>query len=331
MGFRVASQPFQARRPFLRCTAWLAFAVIAISWSVPSKTTSAGLVDINGGLSWGGWTLRGNSRDVGIWAKGSTTRDYDLYTTVFSFSDNQITGNPVQVKAAVAPSGFAPGTFSAGAFANGNTILGIGLNMNDLFASAIGETFLNFAIGSNNYQAASSLGGIDGRTDNSVWAHTGDFGMWMYGPSSSFLGPSNLYAMTSNGTAQGGTGELSNLPGGIGSGVSYDYAARMFRQGGAGGSIQLFFDLTAMETLYGTGSPSLEHGWNPTPSARIGSMGENLNLSMYNSDEGFVNASTVVIGPIVVPEPSTTVLGLIAIGTFAFAASRRKRKVSIAH
>jgi len=317
----------QRRHPLLRWTAVLAFAAIAIGWSLPATTASAGIVDINGGLSWGGWTLRGNSRDVGIWAKDSTTRNYDLYTTVFYFNNNQITGNPVQVKTPAAPSGFAAGTFSQGAFANGNTILGIGLNMKDLNASAVGQTFLNFGIGGNNYQAASSLGSTDGRTDNVVWSHTGDFGMWMQAPSGG-NGPSNLYAMTSNGTSQGGTGAYSSLPGGSGSGVSYDYAARMFRQGGAGGSIQFFFDLTAMEALYGPGSPSLGGGWNPTASARIGSIGKTLNLSMFNSNDGFANGSTVVIGPIAVPEPSTYVLGAIAIGTLAFA-SRRKRKGSI--
>ena len=103
----------------------------------------------------------------------------------------------------------------------------------------------------------------------------------------------------------------------------------MFRQGGADGSIQFLFDLTAMEDLYGPGSPSLGGGWNPDAlSNRIGPMGHNLNLSMYNSNDGYSNASTVVIGPIPVPEPSTAVLGVIAIGTLAFAARRRMRRVA---
>ena len=315
-------------RPFLRWTAVLALAAIALSCDVTSRTAFADPIVtdpivINGGTSWEGWSLRGNSRDVGIWAGGSTTRDFDLYTTVFYFNNNAITGNPVQVKTAAAPSGFGQGTFSQGAFANGHEILGIGLNMRDLNASAIGTTFLNFGIGSDNYQAATTLGGTDGRTDNTVWAHAGDFGMWMNAPSGG-AGPSNLYAMTTNGTAHAGTGEHANLPGGTGSGVSYDYAARMFRQGDAGGSIQFLFDLTAMNDLYGPGSPSLGGGWNPDASSnRIGPMGHNLNLSIYNSNDGYSNPSTAVIGPITVPEPSTAVLGEIAIGTLAFAARRR--------
>ncbi len=292
-----------------------------MSWFVTSRTASAAPVDINGGSSWDGWSLRGNSLDVGIWASGSTTRDYDLYTTVFSFDNNAITGNPVQVKTPDAPTGFAAGTFSPGAFANGNVILGIGLKMNDANASAIGTTYLNFGIGGNNYQAASSLGGTDGRTDNTLWAHTGDFGMWMDGLSGG-AGPSNLYAMTTDGTATiGGTGSFSNLAGGIGSGVSYDFAARMFRQGDAGGTIQFFFDLTAMETLYGPGSPSLGGDWNPA-GARIGSIDQALTLSMYNSNTSFVNGSEVVIGPVVVPEPASALL--CGIAGLAFLIRRRR-------
>lgn len=49
-------------------------------------------VDINGGSSWGGWNHRGNSRDVGIWGARSTTRSYEIYTTVFTFGDDAITG-----------------------------------------------------------------------------------------------------------------------------------------------------------------------------------------------------------------------------------------------
>ena len=102
-------------RPFLRWTAVLALAAIALSCDVTSRTAFADPIVtdpivINGGTSWEGWSLRGNSRDVGIWAGGSTTRDYDLYTTVFYFNNNAITGNPVQVKTVAAPSGFGQGS-----------------------------------------------------------------------------------------------------------------------------------------------------------------------------------------------------------------------------
>jgi hypothetical protein len=283
-------------------------------------------IDINGGLSWGGWTFYGNSRAAGIWAADSTTRDFDIYTTVFYFDNNQITGNPTQVKAGSAPEGFAAGPNSPGAFANSDVILGIGLKMKDLNAGAIGQTFVNFGIGGGNYQAATALGAADGRTDNTVWAHTGDFGTWMDGTG---VGPSNLYAMTSDGTAHGGSGVSSNLPGGFGSGVSYDYAFRMFRQGDAGGSIQFFYDLTAMQALYGPGNTSAK--WNPSAAA-IGAIDlstpSNLTISLYNSNVGFGNGSTAVIGPISVPEPSTVALagiGALALGAGAIRRNRKAR------
>jgi hypothetical protein len=72
-----------------RRTSLVAIAAIGMSWCATSRTASAGAIDINGGSSWGGWELRGNSRDVGIWAKDSTTRDYDLYTTVFVSTTTQ--------------------------------------------------------------------------------------------------------------------------------------------------------------------------------------------------------------------------------------------------
>jgi hypothetical protein len=88
----------------------------------------------------------------------------------------------------------------------------------------------------------------------------------------------------------------------------------MFRQGDAGGTIQFFFDLTAMETLYGPGGPSLGGGWNPE-GAHIGSIDQALTFSMYNSNTSYVNGSEVVIGPVVVPEPTSALLcGIAGLG-----------------
>jgi RHS repeat-associated protein len=97
-------------------------------------------VDINGGLSWNGWTSRGFSNQLGVYGSGGTSEVYEVYTTSFAFnkSSNTITGNPVQ---AVEPAatGFSSGRLaytpfgkvavSAGAFADGNTILGVGVRV----------------------------------------------------------------------------------------------------------------------------------------------------------------------------------------------------------
>lgn len=274
-------------------------------------------VDINGGTSWNGWTHRGNSLDVGIWGTGSIARSYELYTTTFTFNNNTFdpSSGGTQVNANNTPTGFAAGTFSTGAFANGHTILGIGLDLNGSAKAAGGLTFVSFGLHGGEWKAASSLGASDGVVDNeSVNAYAGDFAVMMQGAN----GPSNLGVTTTNGTAHGGTGALSNLPGGYGSGVSYDYAFRQFRNGDAGGSIQMFFDLTAMQDLYGGGSSYIEKGWDPS-AAHIGTIGSNFEISMYNSDPSYGNANQVTFS---VPEPAT--MGLLALGGLALL--RRKRK-----
>jgi hypothetical protein len=97
-------------------------------------------VDINGGLSWNGWTSRGLSNQLGVYGSGGTSEVYEVYTTTFAFdkASNTITGNPVQA-VEPAPTGFETGRIaytpfgqmpvSAGAFANGNTILGVGVRV----------------------------------------------------------------------------------------------------------------------------------------------------------------------------------------------------------
>lgn len=101
-----------------------AVALASIAAHAVGQTTAVG---INGGSSWNGWTLRGSFLSTGIWGGGSTTRNASLYTTVFTFNNHAATGG-TQVRSSGAPVGFAAGTHSPGTFANGNTILGIGVD-----------------------------------------------------------------------------------------------------------------------------------------------------------------------------------------------------------
>jgi hypothetical protein len=290
----------------------VATAALALSFAASSEAA----VDINGGSSWGGWDSRGNSLAGGLWGSGSVTRSYDLYTSTFIFNNNAPTGG-TQVRDASAPVGFAPGAFSTGAFANGNTILGIGLDLNGA-ASTKGSTFVTFGLQGNAYQPASALGATDGRADSDKWANKNDFVFYFDGTSGA--GPTNLAVYTSDGTEQGGTGTFSSLR----NAVSFDFATRMFRNGEAGGSIQMFFDLTAMQDLYGGGPNAITSGWT-AGQQNIGLIGNNLNMYVYN-DGGAGDGSRIAfnVGTGAVPEPGTWAMMIFGFG-LAGSLIRRRR------
>jgi hypothetical protein len=290
----------------------VATAAPALSFAASSEAA----VDINGGSSWGGWDSRGNSLAVGLWGSGSTTRSYDVYTSTFIFNNNAPTGG-TQVSKAGTPVGFAQGASSTGAFANGNTILGIGLDLNGA-ASTKGSTFVTFGLQGNAYQPASALGATDGRADSDTWANKNDFVFYFDGTTGA--GPSNLAVYTSDGTAQGGTGSYSSL---TGTGVGFDYATRMFRNGEAGGSIQMFFDLTAMQDLYGGGPNAITSGWT-AGQQKIGPIGNNLNMYVWNGSGADGGNVVFNVATGAVPEPATWAMMIFGFG-LAGSLIRRRR------
>jgi hypothetical protein len=282
-----------------------------------------GSVDINGGTSWGGWTSVGNSLSLGIYAGGNVNRDFDIYITQFTFNNNTITDSPTQ--AGPGPSGFsapgpvlAPGSYSAGSFANGNTIFGIGMRMRN-GSRAAGNQFVNFDLDGAQFTASSV---VNQGTADGVWdafgpaGQVGDFSIWMDGVNN---GPSNL------GVNNNGAGGVSNLPGGFGSGTGYNFAFRHFRQGDVDGSIQMFFDLTAMQALYGVGGgltgsaalPGQAGGWNPSVQP-IGAFGSNFRVGLFSAQPDSADANQVVFA---VPAP-----GAVAVlGLGGLLAARRRR------
>jgi hypothetical protein len=100
----------QTRSPFF--TAVLAASMLAASEAVAS-------IEVNGGLSWNGWTSRGTSTTLGVYGKGSTANVYEIYTTYFNYGGETVTGSPAG-SLSLAPGG-------TGAFAAGNRILGVGI------------------------------------------------------------------------------------------------------------------------------------------------------------------------------------------------------------
>ncbi|QDU96590.1 FecR domain-containing protein [Lignipirellula cremea] len=198
---------------------------------------------INGGSSWEGWTLQGVSNQLGIYGSGSTTDVYKVYTTVFRFDNHTVSGS------AVGSDGFAPGKFSGGAFANGNTILGIGVER--VSGSPIAVPTVKFDLDNDSYKAASTAGGEDGQTDISQ-AHAGDFNTQFHYSKS--WTPETLAVFDGHGNVDQLTGNR----------VGYDYAFRSFAVFNAESNqttaYQLFFDLDAMQALYGPGNPGVGIG-----------------------------------------------------------------------
>jgi hypothetical protein len=132
-------------------------------------------IDINGGTSWAGWELRGNSNDQGIWASGSTTVNYQIYTATFRLDAAQsATGANTKIGGAPA------GPMDLSGWTAGERVLGVGINavsdlgaFNDSLDRWSNLPFINFDFGNGCYNAASSVGGTDGSASISGCAADG--------------------------------------------------------------------------------------------------------------------------------------------------------------
>jgi hypothetical protein len=269
---------------------------------------------IDGGSSWGGWTSEGQSNALGVYGSGSSTAVYEVYTTAFSFNNNSVTGGAVGGGLTGGATGFGTGAFSTGAFANGNTILGIGVRVVS-GGSITGFTpTVRFDLDADSYQAASSVGGVDGLTSSGAYSETKDFTVQFEGVNS-WRG-STLNIQNGNGTFYGGSSIFKTIPGGIGSGVSYDWAFRAFAQAN---SYQMFFDLDAMDNLYGVNNP---FGFSTTGIGTIDDASPvRISLNGLGTNNVVFLADTAV--PAAVPEPGS--LALAALALLGLGTVRRRR------
>jgi len=257
-------------------------AIGALALAAIAGSASAG-VDINGGLSWNGWQLNGTSNTLGIYGGGSTNNVFEVYTTLFTFNGNSVTGNPT------GSANLLAGAYSAGSFANGNRILGVGIRrISGAGLVGNGAGIVRFDVGNDSYSAASSVGGTDGKVSSTAFADAGDFNTQFYGTN---FTPSTLVVFT-------GPGAFTTLPSGNNGG---DFAFRGFYQA-ANQSYQLLFDLTAMPNLYSN-----------VNGGAIGTLGDTFTMSI----RGAGNTDVVVT----VPAPGA--LALLGLG--GLLAARRRR------
>jgi hypothetical protein len=195
---------------------------------------------------WQGWTRIGRSDDLGVYGSGSTSTSalYDVYANQFYLNaasgassipvgNQYVTGDPTGLF-----------TYSPGAFTGEHRILGIGVEGVGSGANVSGFTpTVRFALGDNTYSAATNVEA--GRTSFSLYSHSGDFTV-QFQPVG--VGGSSIYR-PSNITFRGDDSFVYTLPGGIGSGASYDFAFRAIPLTSSN-SYQMFFDLDAMQSLY---------------------------------------------------------------------------------
>lgn len=270
-----------------------------------ASVAAAGPV-INGGSSWEGWTSVGMSDQVGVYGSGSTTAVYQVYTTVFTYNNDSVTGGAVGGGPTGGSTGFGTGAFSGGAFANGHTILGIGVRVVSGGSLSGFVPTVRFDIDADSYRAASTVGGADGRTSFTSWSEYRDFTV-QFTSSSNWQGYL-LTMQTGSGTSNGGPNSLQIITNGVGTGVSGDWAFRMF---GQASSYQMFFDVGSMAALYGVANP---FGLNSNFSG-INSIGSTVVISMNG-----LSTNNVVFGA-TLPSPGVAATIMVA----APVAGRRRR------
>ncbi len=171
----------------------------ALSALASCAIAHAGIVDINGGTSWNGWTSVGNSRTAGMWVKGSTTRDYNIYSALFTLEEGQTVGGSRVSDGAggtgTAYTGDTQASLFSGSWTAGDRIVGVGLQYSGAASLATIWVHVDWAVDS--IQAASSVGASDG----AYGANAGDLSVFSLGGSgnerfrskqySVFTGPSD--------------------------------------------------------------------------------------------------------------------------------------------
>ena len=180
--------PARGRSPCARSIALAGF-----SAAVVCSTVHGGVIDINGGSSWGGWTNMGNSRTAGMWAQGSTTRDYNVYSTLFTLEAAQTVGGTRLSEGSVGSgTGYAGDTQASlfsGSWQAGDSILGVGLQYTG--AARLATIWVHVDWAGDSLMAAPAVGAGGG----TYQANAGDLSIYSLGGNASERFQSKQYSM----------------------------------------------------------------------------------------------------------------------------------------
>lgn len=123
-----------------------------------------GIVDINGGTSWNGWTSIGSSRTNGVWMSGQTSRNFNIYATMFTLEAAQTVGGDRladgSVGNGVSYTGDSQTSLFSGSWHAGDRIVGVGLRYTD--ASLLRSFYFMVDWTGDGLRAATSVGSGDG-------------------------------------------------------------------------------------------------------------------------------------------------------------------------
>jgi hypothetical protein len=322
---RCLSTPFGRRFGGRRAAVSTALLALLACGMAPAM---AEVISIDGGSSWTGWTLRGISDkgstqgtvlEPGIYGRNSSTARYRVYSSSFLFdsADNFKTGITTGTQNGAGTTGFgSSGTGAFKAFANGNKVLGIGVEVLDGTIPPINTIRLNNS--GTAYVAATTVAANNGKASFGSNSQQGDWTVQ--------FNTSTWQAFTVNSQAgnPGGPVVSPDSTRSIGAPMQ-SYSNLPFRAFGAGTgptftSYQMFFDLDAAYQLFGP-----NNGFGATIGASpnwfpIGPAGANMSFSLNG-----VSTNDTAFGVAIVPEPSSQAMLAMSLVSLAAGALATRR------
>lgn len=253
----------------------LPFCVAKLSALATCAIAHGGLVDINGGTSWNGWTSVGNSRTVGMWVKGSTARDYNIYSALFTLEAGQTVGGNRLADGAggtgAAYTGDTQASLFSGSWRAGDRIVGVGLQYSG--AARLSNIWVHVDWAGDSIEAASSVGASDGL----YRANAGDLSIYSLGGSAAERFRAKQYSVFT--AASDGSNNFIN-PYGVNAtpdSPSRGFAVLASGSTAAATSAQYFINLDAI----GRSNGGAGHGEGLLgPSTRVGFMEADANWNL---------------------------------------------------